>query len=297
MSAELFLENLPLIDDIVRFVCRRNHLHGPEAEDFSSAVKLKLLEDDYAVLRKFSGTTSLRAYLAVVIHRWLLDDRIARWGKWRPSAEARRRGELALRLETLLYRDGLSVEAASRRLIDEEKWPTDRGQIEELRLALPVRCRAREVAGSGDFSDWPAPDSARADQGMERREAQRAFDDAVARMRTVIERLNVEDRAILRLRFDQGLTVQQLAPLLSLDAKPLYRRIERLLTTLRRELESQGVRAQDLLPALGSVWFERTAAMARAAPAPSASDAPAARNLARRPSMESEPRARPRPES
>ena len=40
------------------------------------------------------------------------DWRNARWGKWRPSAEARRQGALATHLERLMRRDGLTFEEA-----------------------------------------------------------------------------------------------------------------------------------------------------------------------------------------
>jgi len=45
-----------------------------------------------ALLAKFEGRSSLRTFLTVVIQRLFLDHRISAWGKWRPSAEARRGG-------------------------------------------------------------------------------------------------------------------------------------------------------------------------------------------------------------
>jgi RNA polymerase sigma factor for flagellar operon FliA len=283
MSAELFLDNLPLIEEVIRFACRRHQLSGADAEDFAASVKLRLVDADYAVLRRFTGATgggaSLRAYLTVVIHRLLLDERIARWGKWRPSAEAKRRGLTALRLEELLYRDGLTTEAAYRRLIDEQRIPTTRAELEELRQTLPRRNKRRLVSDA-DLQDHPAPDSARPDAELQRREAEVARREALAQLRSALDQLQEEDRAILRLRFEQGLTVQQLAPLLALEAKPLYRRLERILLLLRRSLEGglagRGFDPRDIVPSLGSVWFE--------------SDEPeeSPRSRGPRPSMESE---------
>ena len=287
MSAELFLESLPLIDEIIRFACRRHQLTGADAEDFAASVKLKLVECDYAVLSKFSGaargTASLRAYLTVVVHRLLLDERIARWGKWRPSAEAKRRGALALRLEELLYRDGLSAEAAYRRLLDIERTPTTRSALQELRDSLPQRTKRRLVSDS-DLGDHAAPDTSRPDAALERRETQAAQSQAIAQVREALAGLDAEDRAILRLRFEQGLTVQQLAPLLSLEPKPLYRRIEKILLVLRgsleRSLADRGIDPREIVPALGSVWF---------LPPEDVSAGPAGGSGDPRPSMESEP--------
>src|ERR1019366_2147799 len=91
---------------VISFVSARHHLPGVEADDFASHVKLRLIEDDYAILRKFQRRSSLRTYLTVVIQRMFLDYRISAWGKWRPSAEAKRAGAVAVQLEQLMGRDG-----------------------------------------------------------------------------------------------------------------------------------------------------------------------------------------------
>ena len=87
-----FLSNLAIIDRIVRFICRRHKISESEAEDFSSEVRLRLVENDYEVFRRFQHRSSLRTYLTIVIQRIYLDYRNHLWGKWRPSAEARRLG-------------------------------------------------------------------------------------------------------------------------------------------------------------------------------------------------------------
>ena len=47
----VFLEHLPLIERSVTFVVRRYHASPAETDDFASHVRLKLVEDDYALLR------------------------------------------------------------------------------------------------------------------------------------------------------------------------------------------------------------------------------------------------------
>ena len=90
----LFLSQLDVIERVISFVCVRHHLPGSDADDFGSHVKLRLIESDYAILKKFEGRSSLRTYLTVVIQRLFLDYRISAWGKWRPSAEAKRAASL-----------------------------------------------------------------------------------------------------------------------------------------------------------------------------------------------------------
>lgn len=58
---EFFLANLPHIEKVVAQTCRRCRFRKEEAEDFSSLVMIKLMENDYAVLRKFQGECDLSA--------------------------------------------------------------------------------------------------------------------------------------------------------------------------------------------------------------------------------------------
>ena len=91
MDAErVFLDNLALIDRIVAATCRRNRMTAEETEDFGSSLKLKLIANDYEVLRAFEGRCSLGGYLTAVVQRAFIDHRNHLWGRWRPSAEARR---------------------------------------------------------------------------------------------------------------------------------------------------------------------------------------------------------------
>ena len=96
---QLLLDNLDLVERLVRFTARRHHLSFTDAEEFASIVRLKLVENDFAILRKFEGRSLLSTYLTVVIERLCHDFSIARWGKWRPSAAARRQGDVAMLLE------------------------------------------------------------------------------------------------------------------------------------------------------------------------------------------------------
>ena len=92
----LLLDHLDLINQIVRTVGRRRHLSATEQEDFASFVHLRLVDDDYAILRKFQNRSTLWTYLAAVIERLSLDFCAEKWGRWRPSAMAERLGPVAV---------------------------------------------------------------------------------------------------------------------------------------------------------------------------------------------------------
>src|SRR5688572_17606417 len=138
-----FLAHLALIERVVSFVVRRYHANPEDAEDFASHVRLKMVEDDYAVIRKFKGQSSLRTYLTVVVSRLFLDYRTSAWGKWRPSAEARRAGPVAVLFEQLLVRDEQTFEEAYETLRTNHAVTMTRDELERLAARLPIRPRRR----------------------------------------------------------------------------------------------------------------------------------------------------------
>jgi len=232
----LFVGHLGWIERVAGTVCRRHGSSREDAEDFLSWVKLRLIEDDYAVLRKFRGESSLTTYLTVVIAMLFRDYRIHHWGRWRPSAAARRRGGLAVRLETLVYRDQLRLEQAGEALRTAGETDLRDRDLARLLSELPARGPARPTpVGPDPLAGAPAAD--RADDLVVAEEVE-AGRRAIA---GVLERLPAEDRLMLRMRFWEGMSVAEIARGLGLPQKPLYRRMERALANLRGLLEEAGV--------------------------------------------------------
>ncbi len=245
-----FLANLELIDQVVLLACRHHRLPREEADEFTSHVKLKLIEDNYGVLAKFQGKSSLRTFLTVVTERLLLDFRAQRWGKWRPSAEARRAGPLAIALEELMVRDGHGFDEACQILTSRQN-PSGqvaaglRGELEQLAARLPARVRRRFEADDGlvELESTTAPPDALLVSRDQHRQAERL----TVAMTASIERLDTTDRLIMALHFYDGQTVAKIATLLGMDQRMLYRRLERLLRGLRSDLEKEGVDPQAAL--------------------------------------------------
>lgn len=245
---EQFLSQLALIDRVIGWVCARRGLRGADAEDFASAVKTRLVENDYDVLGKFQGRSSLKTYLTAVVNRLALDFQVRRFGKWRPSAEARRLGPLALRLEQLLHRDGLTLEEACGVLTSDPRLGATRDALYELSRRLPARTSRKPVASPGE--PRARDDSASAVEQAERQVlADRTF-DAISR---ALLGLAAQEQLFLRLHFQSGLTVAEVSRTLGLDQKACYRRLEDMLRRLRRALEADGIgadEARELLAAL-----------------------------------------------
>ncbi len=232
----LFISHLGWIERVAGAASRRHGSSTEDAEDFASWAKLKLIEDDYGVFRKFRGESSLTTYLTVVIAMLFRDYRTHRWGRWRPSAAARRRGALAVRLETLVYRDQLRLEQAGELLRTAGQTNLPDRELARLLAALPARRPMRPMpVGADPLAEAPAAD--RADDLV-------AADEAEAEKKVIdraLERLPPEDRLMLRMRFWEGMTVADIARGLGLPQKPLYRRMDRTLADLKAYLEESGV--------------------------------------------------------
>ena len=179
----LLLDHLDLIDQIVRTTGRRRHLSATEREDFASFVNLRLVDDDYAILRKFQSRSTLWTYLAAVIERMSLDFCADKWGRWRPSAMAERIGPVAVLLERLVTRDSHTIEEAMEIVRTNHDVGMTYAELRGIWEQLPVRVRTTEVGeeaaaavSSNDTSETTVEDADRR-KSIER--LQRALTDGV----------------------------------------------------------------------------------------------------------------------
>jgi RNA polymerase sigma factor for flagellar operon FliA len=235
----LFLAQLPDIEKILAALARRHALQRDAAEEFAGWAKLRLIENDYAVLGKFRGESSLATYLTVVLAMLYREYRVQEWGRWRPSAAARRGGPLAIRLETLVLRDGMTLAEAGERLRTAGETTLSDRELGAIIARLPSRAPLRPVQAVDDPPDAPSPD--RADQIVEQEDTVTQAAAARDALDRALEALPGEDRLIVRLHYFESMSVADIARGLSIPQKPLYRRLERLLGALRARLERAGI--------------------------------------------------------
>lgn len=252
-SPDIYLANRESIEDAIAAVCRRRRLAPDEAEEFGSDARLHFIKDDYAVLRSFEGRSSIRTFLVAVISHLFLDWRNARWGKWRPSAEARRLGPLAVRLETLVVRDRVPFDQACETLRTNFGVSTTRAELEAMAARFPQR--AKRSFMSDDMLETRPADHGDPSEGVARMAAEATAARARAALAESIMELESQDRLILEMRYTDGHRVQDIARMLNVEPKPLYRRIERMLAELRRGLERRGVAAAEALDAIEHQGF------------------------------------------
>jgi RNA polymerase sigma factor for flagellar operon FliA len=237
-AEELYRQHLTSIGQIALSVCRRHGVEDHDAEDFASDIRLKLCDDNFAVIRNFKGRSSFTTYLTVVINKSFLDHRRRIWGKWRASSQAKRGGDMAVLLERLVYRDGHSFDAACQILEQKHGSAIDRAALRKTLGTLPRRS-PRRFDGEEGLSSVPSADTADVDLLAGERDQRLAA--AEGALRAALEALPDEDRAIIRMMYYEGLSVADIARGLRAEQKRLYPRIKRLLASLKSVLGSQGI--------------------------------------------------------
>lgn len=246
--SELLTENLALIGRAVAFACRRSRFEPADAEEFASIVNLRLVENDYAILRTYANRSKFSTWISVVVQRMALDYRISVWGKWHASAEAKRIGPLALDLERLLHRDGRTLDEALVLLAPKHAGVT-RESLQALAQRLPERAPRRRQVDLEEAELVAEP--AEADDAIEEVDRQRVAGRLSEVMSDLMDRLPEEDRLILQLRFTGGMTVAQIARSLQIEQKLLYRRIEHHIRDIRANLLRQGLGRGEVVDLIG----------------------------------------------
>jgi RNA polymerase sigma factor for flagellar operon FliA len=247
----LLVEHLSVIDRIVAGLARRKGLSGDDRDDFSGWARLRLIEGDYAILRKFDERGTFRGYLATVLSRLLKDYRDRLWGKWRPSALASSHGEVGILLEKLVKRDGMSVSSAIQVLRSRSFSEPSDLDLAVLAASFPDRGRPHIEADSDKLVNLP--DDSRPDHELLKAEAEAHRAQLLEHLAACLGELDPEDQVFLRLVFWKDLTIADTARYMGLKQRPLYRRLERLRERLKTLLEDRGISHEDVQALLGEI--------------------------------------------
>jgi RNA polymerase sigma factor (sigma-70 family) len=249
-SASPLIQHLPLVERVLVHIRRRYRLSDDEAEDFESWVRLRLVEHGDAVLARFEGKSRLETYLTVVLQRMFLDYRVEKWGKWRPSAAAKRLGSVAVALERLVSREGIPFEEAAEMLRRnhgvQHSVPELAALAGKLSLTRVERRHLHEDAAGEPTAAQRADDAVLSDErGASAARTGKALAEALTRLPPL-------DQLILKMHYADGHTVAATARALCLEQKPLYARLTQLRNQLRQELERQGITREDVAELIGA---------------------------------------------
>lgn len=171
-AEKTYLQHLELIERIAAHVAGRSHLTADETAEFVQVARVRLFENDYAIVREFEGRSSFSTYVTTVILRLFHQWRIELWGKWRSESSAEERvwageREIALR----------AAAAGLDRAIDDFS--------EEDRLILQLRF----------WNGKTAPEIARI-LGLEPRKIYTRLDRLFKELRQALEDAGIDQAAI-----------------------------------------------------------------------------------------------------
>lgn len=249
MDAAGYLEDhLSHVEAAIRAICIRHSIYGDEAEEFASTIKLKLIEDDYKRLRDFRGNSNLKTYLYAIINRLFIDELRSRKGRWRLSADAKRLGPAAEKLEELICRDNNSFDEACYTLLSIPSYSSySRDELYEIYLKLPKK-KNRYLAEvypeclSDISSTDPHPDEVLHNKRIE--VIERSIEGLI---RKILPSLNDEDRLILKMRFNNDLSISMIAETLKYKRGYIENRINNILTAFKEGILSNGININDAM--------------------------------------------------
>jgi RNA polymerase sigma factor (sigma-70 family) len=244
----LLLDNLDLINQIVRTVGRRRHLSATERDDLASFVNLRLVDDDYAILRKFQNRSTLWTYLAAVIERLSLDFCAEKWGRWRPSAMAERLGPVAVTLERLVNRDSHTVDEAIEILTTNHDVGLTNGELRKIWEQLPVRLRSTEV---GEEAAEELSSSETSEDAIDDADRRTDIDRLQKSLKSAFEEIADQDRVLIALRFDQDMSMVEISKLTNSSVPTLHRRLDKSVKQLRLALSKAGFDPREVVKLIG----------------------------------------------
>ena len=235
----VFLEHRELIATVAARAARRSGFLEQDVEDFVSRVMVRMIEDDYAVIRRHRGDSSLRTFLITVVQNHCRDYRNHKWGKFRPSAIALELGTVAVELELLLVRDQHDLDTAIEILRSRGPRALSRQALYEVAAQLPPRTRRAFVGEEVlEHHTAGAADPAEVVEAGESAETAERLRSALVE---ALATLDPSDRLLLKLHFRDGETFARIATLMRVEQRAVYTRKDRALRQLKKALVDRGL--------------------------------------------------------
>jgi RNA polymerase sigma factor (sigma-70 family) len=230
-------------------VCRYFEKDLDRASDCFQFVCEKLSEDRFRRLLRFKaeGSASFSTWLRAVVRNLCLDRRRKEYGRPRRFRSISRLSGFDQEVFSCVYESGVSAEETLRLLqsrfpdVSSERVAESRDRIEEVltskqRWLLSIRSKRRpqetnptveEVEAAPQEIPDPRPDP----------ETQALLAARRGALDRALDHLSKRERLLVRLRFEQELTLEQIAKLLDLgNAQRVDRQIKEILERLRIEL-------------------------------------------------------------
>src|SRR5689334_7137358 len=184
----------------------------------------------------------------MVIERLSFDFCAEKWGRWRPSAMAERLGPIAVLLEQLVTRDGHTVEEAMELVRTRHDAGQTYGELRKIWEQLPTRVRTTEV---GEEAAATLSGNETSESTIENAERQKGIDRLQRILETAFAEIPAQDRVLIALRFDEGLSMVEIAKLLNSSVPTLHRKLDKGIKHLRLALTQSGFDPREINNLIG----------------------------------------------
>lgn len=242
---------------LVRGLCRRSFESNNElSNDCFLYVFEKLKDDDSRRIKAFRGKASFRTFLYSVTSKLIIDFRRRQFGYKVLPKYYWEFDEINRHIFKLFFYQRLtpgwaenavkaefkiSEEEAQRRVDNVDK------RMRESRLKRDTRNLEQEV--HIEEIETLASDDIRSDpeEIMISKEAGKMKENVLKILKEEVQKLDDEDSLILQLYFEQGLTAKQVTGAIpGIKEKKVYKRVEKILTKIRKNIQERGVSQEDI---------------------------------------------------
>jgi RNA polymerase sigma factor (sigma-70 family) len=240
-----------------------------KADSLLVEVMEHLAAGDFRVLREYKGKSSLKRYLEVVICNKVVDLYRRKEGRGRAADEARRMGEVGIRLYELVHQKGLPVEEAHIILKAGSGYTGDLKTLEEM----ADRIGSKRVAAHKEVSEGALPLHGPDGESGRRTGYLRVLKDDCgqitipdeapdpelalledekegrksAALKEIVQSLTPEERLMVKLKYVDGKEVRHIARAIGCTEKNTYRKLDNMLKRCRGMLFKKGLKTEDLL--------------------------------------------------
>ncbi len=232
-----------------------------EALELSNQVLDTLQHDDYRVLRQFKGDAKLSTYITTIIARQAVDLVRKKLGRSREKERAQKFGKIGMIIYEKIILQGCSPGEIYPGLKSIEGISTSMEELENIaekikgkKSGLTFSNEDNPVVKNGamvnEEGEYIIPDKKNNPEEMLIEEQRKQKLGEV--VKDIITQLNGEERIILRMRFpandeEKPGKVEQIAIVLGISEKAVYKRIARILNKCKNLLAQKGVTVNDLL--------------------------------------------------
>jgi RNA polymerase sigma factor (sigma-70 family) len=251
-SREAWTEFLRQYSSLIFQTCQFSTSDADQAADCFLFACEQLSRNGFRRLLRFrrQGAASFPTWLRVVVRNLCLDWRRKQFGRPRLLRSIARLPQLEGEVYRCRYEQGLSLDEtflllypnfpglSMQRLVETEAHVRESLSSRQRWLVIAQNARARGAL-QGPAVGLAEEDYALQDPADPRpnQESALASQEQEKQLRSAIAKLPAPDRLLLRLRFEEGLSLQQIARLTTLgDAQRVHRRIADILGTLRKKI-------------------------------------------------------------